>query len=677
MTLKLIYTRMKSNRIFTNRSLKNYLLLFFGISGMFISMKAQVIPKAHVFNLNSEDYINNEALKEIFPEARKARIVLTGENHYQVAFNSLMEYTMMRALYENAGYRNYIIEMSPSRAHYMQRFICDNDSQALRYLQSVSSPRYMKIFYLLHDWNQKLKPEDRIKIYGVDVERFEDLSADRMYEFLKSWSKKTGKTIPIEIVQDVFDFNQYVQNSFENRWSNWESQSVQLSGTKSYLSGTKSYDDETIAMDTSAAEIAAPVEAYTDVALVNFIKSVKSKEDFYMQWLGSDYKEFLSLFRDIDDCNTWNQLDNSTLQHAWREENMFRNLSKLLNQFPQEKFFGQFGRCHIVYSLSDKDCGWYDYHSVVNRLNERHFKNDSNAIVSIGIFYSNKEEDISTDKYIEYAALNKEVKALKKVVSEKVLLYDLNDSDSQLKLLKTKFRFVMVNHSKDSDLEEIKGEFEEPNYVSRSNRWDFVLMPMGVEYTELDYGQLNAHFLALGKVISNPSKWRIQHELGFQNRNFVYTLFGSYTPNTFALVPTYGGMLLDDTTGSVYHRAWNLGSFIGYRMNFDQWDVQIGAELAYQEQQLAFEPKSDDFFNARFDQRAVVQNSTWTAGGRLQVNYHINKVVNLGLRVRTSNNLWSGAYYFDQSQILYTDLGKNSGFNGWGASFNLNFRIRD
>ena len=195
------------------------------------------------------------------------------------------------------------------------------------------------------------------------------------------------------------------------------------------------------------------------------------------------------------------------------------DLSKLLNQYPQEKFFGQFGRCHIVYSLSDKDCGWYDYHSVVNRLNERHFKSDSNAIVSIGIFYSNKEEDISTDKYVEYEALNKEVKALKKVVSEKVLLYDLNDSESQLKLLKTKFRFVMVNHSKDSDLEEIKGEFEEPNYVSRSNRWDFVLMPLGVEYTELDYGQLNAHFLASGKVMSDPSKWRIQHELGFQNRN--------------------------------------------------------------------------------------------------------------------------------------------------------------
>lgn len=661
---------MKLEKFVTHISLKKHILLFSGLLVLTLSLKSQVIPQAHVFNLNSEDYANNDALKEIFPEARKARIVLTGENHYQVAFNSLMEYTMMRALYENAGYRNYIIEMSPSRAHYMQRFICDNDSQALRYLQSVSSPRYMKIFYLLHDWNQKLKPEDRIKIYGVDVERFEDLSADRMYEFFKKVSKKSGRNIPLEILQDVFDFNQYVQSSFDSRWSNWESQSTNLSGTKTY-------DDELVAVDSAAVEIAAPVEAYTDVALVNFIKSVKLKEDFYKQWLGDDYKEFLSLFRDIDDCNTWNQLDNSTLQHAWREENMFRNLSKLLNQFPQEKFFGQFGRCHIVYSLSDKDCGWYDYHSVVKRLNDRYFKNDSNAIISIGIFYSNKEEDVSTDKYVDYDVLNKEVKALKKVVSEKILLYDLYDSESQLKLLKTKFRFVMVNHSKDSDLEEIKGEFEEPNYRSKSNRWDFVLMPLGVEYTELDFGQLNAHFLAAGKVMSDPSKWRIQHEIGFQNNHFVSTLFGSYTPNTLALVPSYGGVLLEDSTGSVFHRAWNLGSFIGYRMNFDKWDVQLGAELAYQEQQLAFEPKSDDFFNTRFDQRAVVQNSSWTAGGRLQLNYHVNKVFNLGLRVRTSNNLWNGAYYFDRSQILYTDLGKNSGFNGWGASLNLNFRIRD
>jgi hypothetical protein len=661
-------------------------LSFFGFWGMVSPIKAQVLPKAKVFNLSSEDYTNNEALKSIFPVAQNARLVFTGENHYQVAFNSLMEYTMMRALYENAGYRNYIIEMSPSRAHYMQRFICDNDSQALRYLQSVSSPRYMKIFYLMHDWNQKLKPEDRIKIYGVDVERFDDLSADRMLEFFKRINKNGSKEIPLEILNDVFTFSQYVQNQFDNRWDNWQSESSNSGSRKTFSAGRKSISngnkqmrfDEIYATDTAVVVEAPFMYSESDFdALKEFIKSVKTKRSSYASWLGADFNEFMELFRDIDDCNTWNQLDNSAMQHAWREENIFRNLANLLNKHPQEKFFGQFGRCHIVYSRSDKDCGWYDYHSVVNRLNERYFKDNSNAIVSIGIFYSSKEEEISTDKMYEYEALNKEVAALKKVVSEKVLVYDLNDSDSQLKLLKTKFQFVMVNHSKDSDLEDIKEEFEEPTYKKRSNRWDFVLMPIGLEYSQMDYGQLNAHFLSAGKVISSPSNLRIQHELGSQNRNFIYTVFGSYTPNTYRIQENYGGMILDDSTGSVYHKAFNLGGFVGYRIVTDLWDFQLGAELAYNEQKLQFDPKSNDFFDPKFEQRAVVQNSTWTAGGRLQVNYHLNKRTNLGLRMRTSTNLMNGVYYFDQSQILYTDLGKNAGLNGWGVSLNLNFRIRD
>ena len=102
---------------------------------MVCSLFSQNNVNPKVLNLNDISENKSAGYEAIYQKARKARVVFSGENHTQVEFNARTEYTLMRSLYENCGYRNFIIEMSPVRAYYMERYISYNDTHARKLLK--------------------------------------------------------------------------------------------------------------------------------------------------------------------------------------------------------------------------------------------------------------------------------------------------------------------------------------------------------------------------------------------------------------------------------------------------------------------------------------------------------------------------------------------------------------
>ena len=159
------------------------------------SVGAQNVPHGIKLDLNHLDFTKDSGMKTIYAAAKKARVVFDGENHSMTELNSRLEFSMMKGLYENCGYRNFIVEMSANRAYYMEQYICKNDTNARRLLNSISSEKYMRFFDHLNDWMQKVPEKDRIHIYGLDVERFYDLSLQRLVDHLNTVKTKIPKNL--------------------------------------------------------------------------------------------------------------------------------------------------------------------------------------------------------------------------------------------------------------------------------------------------------------------------------------------------------------------------------------------------------------------------------------------------------------------------------------------------
>ena len=62
-----------------------------------------IVPSGKEIRLDKTNYAMDEGLKEIFSVAKNARVVISGENHREIEFNALLEFTLLRSLYENCG----------------------------------------------------------------------------------------------------------------------------------------------------------------------------------------------------------------------------------------------------------------------------------------------------------------------------------------------------------------------------------------------------------------------------------------------------------------------------------------------------------------------------------------------------------------------------------------------
>ena len=49
---------------------------------------------------------------------------------------------------------------------------------------------------------------------------------------------------------------------------------------------------------------------------------------------------------------------------------IYDNLSNLILNNPNKKYYGQFGRCHTSQTELNFECNWYAFNSTAKRLNE-------------------------------------------------------------------------------------------------------------------------------------------------------------------------------------------------------------------------------------------------------------------------------------------------------------------
>ena len=447
--------------------------------------------------------LSQYAVATLAKQAKRARVILAGENHRFVKFNSKSEYLWMKLLYEEAGYRNYVIELSPTRALFFERYICKGDTMARNFVRATSSARYMRLFDSLAVWQQSLPEAERIHIYGLDVERFPDMTVmwlnDVVARRLATTPAPASIHMGVEAIKTLG--SNYYYGGLQDYAESLESLKEEEEESKMEVDSTVAESASAVGIDTLVAlEVKEPVKladwkkldselfSFDETpAIAELYKFLDSNVAEMKKWLGPLYEEYNQAFAHLREVHYWEERDNTAQQFQWREEEMYRRFTILLDKYPNAKFFGQFGRCHVALSKQQQDCGWFEYSSLVNKLRTRYFKNDT-SVLNVGIFYwdhKDRTDDISSIDLMKNDQIQEEVDALYEASSGNTMMFDLVNANKQIVELRKKFAFVVVTGS---DYSENDDDEDDDSYYEggSSENQKPILMNMGIQVAFFD-----------------------------------------------------------------------------------------------------------------------------------------------------------------------------------------------
>ena len=641
-----------------------------------VAQELPILPVGIKFDFAAINFNQQDGVQLMSNRAKSARVILTGENHFYSKFNSLAEYRFLRMMHENAGVRNFVIELSPTRAYYMERYFTKEDSVAKLYLMASSSKHYMNLFDSIAIWNRALPASEKIKVHGLDVERFYDMSVLWLYDILKRrglppaelaagvyLARNAANTVLTDGISNFYDdegsssdVESDIVSSDEFNGSTADT-SIAVADSVLYVRPKVSNRNTPISVDREFDPMIESrpeaVESENIAYLVNWLKEYGAADGPFVDsskawknWLGSDYDEYVKVYRQLKEWQQWEALDNTAQQYTWREEHMYRNMVALLNNNPQDKFYGQFGRCHTSLVKQQQDCGWFEYNSMLTRLRTRYFQNDT-SVLSIGIFYV-KDKDSDGDIYAENlsnnSVINAEVKALYESIDNNMMLYDLKAGDSQLKELPKKFSFVLVHDYTNEYDEDEDGPWDIENialtsrYVSvGANR---LFMP------QMMTSAMVQHFADNQYVVSNPNV-------------FSYQMFQMAAHSSRASLAIGGGGKSKDIFSGENGERLNFGArtftadLLFHSNNQNKWVIGIGGRAWYQIQNIKYTPPTLNMLNPRPDGDQSIQSREWMPAGYLSIERRLMDKMSLTMNIGYRKDMSSGKWYYKDNGLPY------------------------
>lgn len=545
------------------------------LAGFIVDLSAQKAPEGNRIDVN--DNANFDGFGMLGNSLKGRRVFMTGENHSYVDLNTRLELKMLKYFHAGAGVRNFILELGSARAHFANRYINDADTMAEKYLMATTSPRYMKLFKRLRKWNLSLPDSMRVHVHGVDVERFNDLPLMRLSELLPDTNIPAGIRAGVEAVHTA---------------AGW----LLSNGLNEYRE----------AIDNPFTSITLRQPFYINPTIHEFIRFYDSLQPSFRSWLGAGFGQVQEAVSWLREYRRWKDFENTTFQYVWREENIYRNMVRLLDSEPEARFFGQFGRCHAAYTEQNGDCGWYAYHSVINKLKERYFKNDT-SILAIGVFYSNFTDYGGYNDSKEEEAIREEVRSLMKASEqESVTLFDIRSADAELPALSRKFSFAITEKN-----------FNASDDDSLSSDSSAVITKDHIRHPEQA-----VYFYGLGATNTDLSALSRHNGIpGFEAADYTYRhAFGvmAIEPGTYTAFhgEVTGRQKFSSADSGNYF--FGMGQFTiesGYPLVLrNRFHLLAGSTLFFGRQHLRYERAGIDFMQSPGEYIRSVTNPSWGLG---------------------------------------------------------------
>ena len=654
------------------RQIQRCVGFLFGFTGLLQAQELPILPEAYPINFNQPVNGQSKAMLAFATRALQARVILAGENHFYVKLNVQSEYHLLRLLHEKAGVRHYVIELSPTRALYMQRYFSTGDEVAHRYLKATSSQRYMNLFDSISGWNQTLALSERIHVWGLDVERFNDMTMMRLAEIVARKGVSPPALRPGFMALKALseEILRYGLQEFDKDGDSSENEDIQENSESSHtetvhdsISMGNSSPTETVHDSVGNALPTKPQDSGNDKGNTRKIECADaffqndqfnttqtSKDVFHWltlnavkikAWLGDDTLEYSESMIQLKEWILWEALDQTAQQYNWREEHMFQNMVSLLNTYPTMRFFGQFGRCHVSYAKQQQDCGWFEYHSSVNRLRTRYFSNDS-SLMSIGIFYCDPDNSIDGVNAVnlnDNTIIQNEVKALLQSTHTNSVLYNLESSESQLSELRKKFSFVLVNRVSEKSLvpKDWNTGFKARNYSSIG----FGTLGRATMLSE----SLCMHFKDNGYALTNP-------------KNFIHYGISLRSVQTFLS----GRLSFSHTNQSIFRNKSEQIQYSQTLYNLDlgvhtasdmSWIVGFGGRVCFHKQSIRYIPPSLNFLNPQPSGSVAIQKRNWIPAAYVNLEKRFGNWISAECIVGYRKDFSSGKWYYKPSGLPY------------------------
>lgn len=348
------------------------------------------------------------------------KIFFTGEDHRFIEANNSTTLAFLKYLNQKQGVNHLMLELGYSWGEIANRYIQTGDSALFELLQYSSHKSFNVFFKDLYEYNKNLSPENKIQIHGIDVERFYELALLHLNFLIPS-----TKEVPNELIlsiESIQSLAKYVEiQGLQEKENEEEEESTEEDSSEEE-------DEYSSSLDISKYSIFQSI----DSILSDFQRNRK----LYAVFLDSNFTEFEKITQELKIYKQWRIYENSNMvqRFIFRENYMFQNMKRLFEEFPNAKFYGQFGRCHVSLIKTKDDCNWVDFRSIANRLQE--YKHTKDKVVSIGIFYASKPEYESSRMVKQY------MKDLaKKVPENEINIFSLDTSI----IKEVKYTYILID----------------------------------------------------------------------------------------------------------------------------------------------------------------------------------------------------------------------------------------
>jgi hypothetical protein len=316
--------------------------------------------KYQAFNLH-HDHADNFKIFDSIVDLN--HVFFIGENHTYRLTNSNLQLAFIKYLHERVGLRHVVMEFGYARSWLVDKYINSEDSSYGLILKRYSFPEYYYYYKDLRKYNLSLPDSSRIHVYGIDVERFNDTPLKVLSMLLPEEDAPDSIALNVEALRGIAGFlDDYRQQKLEDFY---EHNDGGFSNFRSYSRFSSSKTAEVI------------------------VKDFMQHKKYYKDYLGdSSYVIFEQIIQELKDQDTYQSYSRTPHQHVFRENYMYQKFLEYHARHPQGKFFGQFGRCHVAASQQSNPCSWYEFKSIVNRINmdDNPWLNDK--VAAIAYFYS-------------------------------------------------------------------------------------------------------------------------------------------------------------------------------------------------------------------------------------------------------------------------------------------------
>jgi hypothetical protein len=589
-----------------------------------------------VFNAGAQsEYISSlplEKLDILDDEVSAYQVFFTGENHYYTSENNNIKLKMLKYLNKKAGVRNLILELGYSRGFMLDKYI-NNDSSYYELMRYTTSIYYLEMYKELRKLNQSLDSGNRITVHGIDVERFADDGPILLAKLLP-----VKKEVPASIsfsVEVIRSYGAYSMKKYKSVTDDADEKSSL--NIDDYYTQSGFFDAKTI-----------------DTMIADYERS----KAVYMEYLGADFAVFDKVFKSMEEYRKYSEYRNMPHQYVYRERKIYDNLTALMTLNPDQKYYGQFGRCHVSQTQLNQECNWWAFSSVAKRLNEG---SAQDKVMSIGIFYNEKKMNkFYTETYFDDAATTEELKKyIDGECSNSNILKRIDRKDTGLV---KHYQYLIYSNSC-----ETKGK--KSMYRPSSN--DFhewaKMLDFGAGVAQYDLKNLNGILLPA----SNGFKQQITfYSFGISNNNF-----GFYTNSNYRFLAkqkvvsgpvnyTLGGFSITQSLGYM--------PSIGKRLAFG-----VYGSLGYNSLRLGVQNDSTSVpFSSGFSRVNSVKyiNNAFVVGGGLDIRYALSSWFGLYVRgnylLDVSNKSWK--YAVGSNNIRDNNSPKTSaGYYGINAGISL------